>query len=131
MHLAFPQDANSICLLSAGEIKKIIEKKRSELARYHYRLPNAEALWALLFVLRADRLTSLVLRHTAPSHVGHFGTSDLFLYAINQATGMPCMHPFVEVKRPSEPVSDDQKAEITFLRKLGLKARILRLIERG
>ena len=130
MHLAFPQDTKSICRLSADEIHKIIEKKRSELQQYHYRLPNAEALCALSFVLGPDRLASLVLRHTAPSHAGHSGTADLFLYAINQTTGMSCIHRFVEVKKPGELVSDDQKAEIRFLRSLGLKARVLRLIER-
>lgn len=130
MHQAFPHDTKSICRLSADEIHKIIEKKRSELERYHYRLPNAEALCALLFVLGPHRLASLVLRHTAPSHAGHSGTPDLFLYAINQTTGMSCIHRFVEVKKPGELVSDDQKAEIQFLRTLGLKARVLRLIER-
>jgi len=36
----------------------------------------------------------------------------------------------VEVKKPEEAVSGDQLAEIEFLNKLGLHARVLRLIER-
>jgi len=36
----------------------------------------------------------------------------------------------VEVKKPEESASDDQKAEVDFLNALGLHARIVRLIER-
>ena len=36
---------------------------------------------------------------------------------------------FVEVKKPKEPLSIDQVEEIKFLRKIGLKARVLRLAE--
>jgi hypothetical protein len=130
IHSAFPKDPRTICGLDLNAIEIIIERKRVELARHYYRLPNADALHALLFVLGPDRLASLVIRHTAPTYAGHSGVPDLFLYAIKQGTEVPCMHRFVEVKKPGEPVSDDQKAELRFLKDLGLKARVLRLLER-
>jgi hypothetical protein len=37
---------------------------------------------------------------------------------------------FVEVKKPDEPVSEDQHDEINFMIGMGLHARVLRLIER-
>jgi len=37
---------------------------------------------------------------------------------------------FVEVKKPEEELSQDQKEEIAFLQSLELHARVLRLIER-
>jgi hypothetical protein len=37
---------------------------------------------------------------------------------------------FVEVKKPEEPVSDDQVEELAFMIGLGLNARVLRLQER-
>jgi|SRR6516164_5513122 len=127
-----PQRFNaSLTSIAINEIQQTIERKHAVLARQHYQLPSAEGLHALLSVIGLNRLSSLVSRHTAPSHAGRSGTPDLFLYAIKQVTGMPCMHRFVEVKKPSEKVSDDQRAEIKFLRDLGLEARVLRLIERN
>ena len=131
IHSAFPWDAKTICGLGLNEIQQTIERTRAALGEHHFRLPSAKALHVLLFVVGPDRLASLISRHTAPGHIGHSGTPDLFLYAINQATGMPCMPRFVEVKRPGEKVSDDQQAEIEFLRDLGLQARVFRLIERA
>ena len=37
----------------------------------------------------------------------------------------------MEVKKPEEPLSQDQREEIAFLKSIGLQARILRLMERG
>jgi hypothetical protein len=45
--------------------------------------------------------------------------------------GRPTMARFVEVKKPKERVSKDQKEEIEYLRSLGLQARVLRLKERS
>jgi hypothetical protein len=130
IHLAFPLDAEKICKLSPNEIHQTIERRRPALEQHYFRVPSAESLKALLCVVGPGRLRSLMSRHTAPKHEGHSGTPDLFLYATNQTTGKPCVPRFVEVKKPGEKVSYDQRAEIKFLRDLGLHARILRLIER-
>ena len=36
---------------------------------------------------------------------------------------------FVEVKKPDEPLSQDQVTELKFLNEINIKARVLRLIE--
>jgi hypothetical protein len=53
----------------------------------------------------------------------------LFLYATHIQTGKPSIARFVEVKKPDEKVSQDQKDEITLLNSLGLHARVIRLKE--
>jgi hypothetical protein len=75
-------------------------------------------------------LKAIVARHTDPARVENFGTPDLFLYATENKTGKVSIARFVEVKKPEEQLSDDQKGEINFLQSLGLHARVLRLIER-
>jgi hypothetical protein len=52
------------------------------------------------------------------------------LFATSHSTGLPTIARFVEVKKPEEPVSTVQMAEIAFLNQLGLHARVLRLVER-
>jgi hypothetical protein len=119
-HLAFPLDAKKICELSPNEIRQTIERRRAALEQHYFRVPSVEALKALLCVIGPSRLKSLISRHTAPDHAGHSGTPDLFLYATNHTTGTPCVPRFVEVKKPGEKISDDQWAEIRFLKCLGL-----------
>jgi len=53
-----------------------------------------------------------------------------FLYAIEGSSNHPTFARFVEVKKPEEPASRVQLEEIDFLNKLGLHARVLRLVER-
>ena len=63
-------------------------------------------------------------------HAGHSGVPDLFLFARNTKTKKPSIARFVEVKKPKERVSQDQKDEIALLKSFGLHARVLHLIER-
>jgi hypothetical protein len=74
-------------------------------------------------------LQTIIARHTSSEHKGKSGVPDLFLFATNQTTGLPTIARFVEVKKPEEPASAVQLAEIDFLNGLGLHARVLRLIE--
>jgi hypothetical protein len=53
------------------------------------------------------------------------------LFATSHNTGLPTIARFVEVKKPEEPVSPVQMAEIAFLNQMGLHARVLRLVERA
>jgi hypothetical protein len=63
-------------------------------------------------------------------HKGKSGIPDLFLFGTSQSTGPPTIARFVEVKKPEEPVSTFQIAEIAFLNQMGLHARVFSLVER-
>jgi hypothetical protein len=52
------------------------------------------------------------------------------LYASHIQTGKPSIARFVEVKKPDEKVSQDQKDEIVLLNSMGLHARVIRLVEK-
>jgi hypothetical protein len=93
-------------------------------------MPNAEQLKLIFDALGAKRLEAIMERHLAPERGERFGTPDLFLHARKEPTKELSHFRFVEVKRPGEHISNDQKEEIAFLRSLKLPARILRLIER-
>jgi hypothetical protein len=128
---AFGDDAESICRLSREALESTAVMTRAVLAgKGHLKLPSAETLVALFAVCGPSRLKAILGRHLSPEHAGLSGVPDLFLYAVDMKTGRPAMGRFVEVKKPREPVSVVQRAEIEFLRGLGLQARVLRLIER-
>jgi hypothetical protein len=71
----------------------------------------------------------LLDKHKSNEHQGKSGVPDLFLYATNTQTGKTSIARFVEVKKPKEKVSQDQKDEIELLNLMGLHARVIRLIE--
>ncbi|MDB2422609.1 VRR-NUC domain-containing protein [Paracoccaceae bacterium] len=72
----------------------------------------------------------LMQRHNDPTRAQHYGTPDLFLWAIKKGTGKIGYIRFVEVKKPNEPLSQGQKDELCFLKcNLHLKARLFRLKE--
>jgi hypothetical protein len=116
---------------SMNELKTIIESKRDLLRTKHLTVPTANVLFALIKVCGTDGLQKLVNRHNDPERMDRYGVPDLFLYATNNESGLPTIARFVEVKKPDEPVSRDQREEIAFLQSLGLHARVLRLIERA
>jgi hypothetical protein len=98
-----------------------------ELEARDLRVPPVESAKALFQVCGARRLHALVERHAAFD--GRSGVPDLFLFA-RETAERSVMARFVEVKKPDEPVSEDQHEEIEFMIGLGLHARVLRLIER-
>ncbi len=94
------------------------------------RLVTAAVVWTVALLAAPGRLQLLIRRHTSADFAGHSGTPDLFLFANNEATQIPMIARFVEVKKPKESVIKDQLAEIAFLNGLGLPTRVLRLVER-
>jgi hypothetical protein len=110
--------------------QKALDAARPMLRKKHQSIPSASVLVALFSFLGPERLKLLSERHTTPARSHLFGTPDLFLFAKDTETGAYSTFRFVEVKRPGERVSADQKAEIGFLMDLGLAARVVRLIER-
>lgn len=129
--LVFGDNADKICSLDERAIESGIERARAALKSKKYKVPSAECLRAIFAVLGPDRLRQLVDRHTSTERQGRYGIPDLFLYAKKTATGLPSGSRFVEVKKPEENISADQIEEIDFLNRIGLHARVLRLIERG
>jgi VRR-NUC domain len=74
------------------------------------------------------------LRRLARRHAGgdvdprHPGVPDLLVFKKSPA-GTPYAFRFIEVKRPKERLRAHQSAEIAFMRKLGMRAGVLRLVE--
>lgn len=97
------------------------------------RAPQASKFADMLSFLEQRRvLTAIVNRQRDPAAPG---IPDLFLYRVGR-DGRVHGGRFVEVKRWSradrarEQVSSEQKAELAFLRGLGLAAQVVYLIER-
>lgn len=119
----------SWCRLSVGDLTASCDRANGRLRQEFLSAPAAETMWALFRVCGSDRLAALVERHRVRSSENRSGVPDLFLYAKNPS-GEPGIARFVEVKKPEESVSPDQRDEIVFMNGLGLHARVLRLIER-
>lgn len=115
---------------SEDEIQSQTDVRRESMRKAHQTLPAANVLLALFVHCGVQRLEKIIKRHNDPARVENFGTPDLFLYATENKSGKVAIARFVEVKKPEEDLSTDQKEEITFLQSLGLHARVLRLIER-
>ncbi len=112
----------------ASALAARLEARRQQLRAANLRAPAPEALHALLAVCGRRGIRVLVERHTN-ALPGRSGVPDLFLFAGRPDRPVEIAR-FVEVKKPEEPVSRDQRAEIAFMHSLGLHARVLRLIER-
>jgi hypothetical protein len=115
---------------SEDEIQIQTDVCRESMRKTHQTLPAANVLKAIFEHCGGKRLSEIIKRHNDPARVENFGTPDLFLYAIENKSGKVAIARFVEVKKPEEALSTDQKEEIAFLQSLGLHARVLRLIER-
>jgi hypothetical protein len=126
----FGTDCNYTLCLSEEQISLALERAHAELKANFFRLPPAEVLHALFRVVGPKKLGLILARHNDPDRAKKFGTPDLFLFATEISTGHPSIARFVEVKKPEEPLSRDQREEIAFLQSLDLHARVLRLTER-
>lgn len=111
------------------QIQEKLDQSRAEMGIFKSSVPAANVIHGLIHVCGIARLRKIMARHLDPKRGRSRGTPDLFLFAVDR-TGRPTMGRFVEVKKPEEPASDDQRAEIDFLNDLGLHARVVRLIER-
>lgn len=127
---AFEFSASKICRLTAHEIDLTRKSLKLNDEKKHLWLPSANSVWSMTHVIGAKKLQHILDRHTNPDHAGRYGTPDLFLFATRSVDDKPAFYRMVEVKKPDEPTSEDQKTEILFLRSIGVPARILRLIER-
>jgi hypothetical protein len=127
----FPGEPSTWMSLTLEEIQSRVRECREAGLILPRALPNARVLQALLLVCGAERIAQLIKRHTDSARSDRFGTPDLFLFATDACEGRPTMARFVEVKKPEEPVSRDQREEIEYLRSLGLQARVLRLKEQS
>ena len=129
--LAFGGDVKEMCALSLDDIQAVKDEKTELLNSCGFlKLPSASVLQALFAVCGPERMDVLIKKHSSAEHAGKSGVPDLFLYAINHLTGKPSVARFVEVKKPKEEISAEQKSEIALLNSMGLHARVIRLIEK-
>ncbi len=127
---AFGHDAKKICRLSLDEIQSTkLEMTERIKEQGHLVLPSVKTLKALCEICGPQRMQVLLDKHNSYDHKGKSGVPDLFLYATNIQTGKPSIARFVEVKKPEEKISQDQKNEIALLNSMGLHARVIRLNE--
>ena len=126
----YGKNAIKICKLSKEELEDLKKTKGPALKKlHHFTLPESNIMFALFYICGPERLKVLIDKHTSKEHEGRSGIPDLFLFATNKQTGKPSIARFVEVKKPKEPVSQDQKNEIELLNSMGLHARVMRLVE--
>ncbi len=129
---AFGTKAKALCKLSLEQIAATVEKSRELLSADGFlKLASPKTLHALFAVCGPERLQAILDKHLSVEHKGKSGIPDLFLFATSHRTGLPTIARFVEVKKPEEPVSPVQMAEIAFFNQMGLHARVLRLVERA
>jgi hypothetical protein len=126
---AFPRPASRWWEATESDLRERIATLRASRPDQARSLPGPSVLRALFEACGPERLDRLIARHTAPERSDRFGTPDLFLCARNRRTGRLTAARFVEVKKPGEAVSTDQLEESEFLRVIGLRADLVRLVE--
>ena len=129
--MAYGKNAEKICKMSLDKLQSTkLEKTETLNSRVFLKLPAASTLFSLFQICGPQRIQVLLDKHTSKEHEGKSGVPDLFLYATNRLTGKPTIARFVEVKKPDEKISPEQRAEIALLNSMGLHARVMRLIEK-
>jgi hypothetical protein len=128
---AYGSNVKKICKHGLEAIQAIKEEKTVAIkVQGHLELPAAKTLQALCLVCGHDRMQVLLDKHNSLEHQGKSCLPDLFFYATHIQTGKPSIARFVEVKKPNEEVSQDEKDEIALMNYLGLHARVIRLVEK-
>ena len=118
--------------MSADQIDAKYAGAREVLKSMHYPTLVGMKIVKLIEGLGLTRFEILMKRHNDPSRIEHYGTPDLFLWAVTKSTEIIAYSRFVEVKKPDEPLSKAQMSELHFLKcRLHLKARCFRLKERN
>ena len=129
--MAYGKSAEKICKMSLDKLQSTkLEKTETLNSRGFLKLPAASTLFSLFQICGPQKIQVLLDKHTSKEHEGKSGVPDLFLYATNRLTGKPTIARFVEVKKPDEKISPEQRAEIALLNSMGLHARVMRLIEK-
>ena len=115
--------------ISAPTVRRALTKLRDKPREPGLRYPSVESLRVLVeYLIRKGVCDPVVLRHWLQVDPESPGIPDLFLYSVD-AGGRVASARFVEVKRPDERLLMSQVAELTFLRGLGLRAGVVRLVE--
>ena len=128
--VALGKNAEKIKALKIEDIEFNFNKYKVDLQEKNYKIQSASNVIEVFKSLETQQLQSILDRHLDPNRIDKYGTPDLFLYISQTTNYLISMACFVEVKRPKEQLSNDQKHEINFLRNIGLKSRVLRLSER-
>jgi len=128
--VALGKDWSNIERLESTEIDKLYKASAARLKSKKYKAVNGENLLKLAEGLGVTKFNALMTRHNDPERSKIYGTPDLFVWAISRNNKEIDHVRFIEVKKPREPLSEDQVNELHYLNfDLKVKARVLRLRE--
>ena len=128
--VALGKDWSNIERLESTEIDKLYKASAARLKSKKYKAVNGENLLKLVEGLGVTKFNALMTRHNDPERSKIYGTPDLFVWAISRNNKEIDHVRFIEVKKPREPLSEDQVNELHYLNfDLKVKARVLRLRE--
>ncbi|MDB2458445.1 VRR-NUC domain-containing protein [Planktomarina temperata] len=128
--VALGKDWSNIERLESTEIDKLYKASAAGLKSKKYKAVNGENLLKLVEGLGVTKFNALMTRHNDPERSKIYGTPDLFVWAISRNNKEIDHVRFIEVKKPREPLSEDQVNELHYLNfDLKVKARVLRLRE--
>ena len=128
--VALGKDWSNIERLESTEIDKLYKASAARLKSKKYKAVNGENLLKLAEGLGVTKFNALMTRHNDPERSKIYGTPDLFVWAISRNSKEIDHVRFIEVKKPREPLSEDQVNELHYLNfDLKVKARVLRLRE--
>ena len=129
--VALGSNYSEVFKMSIVQIDAKYAAAREVLKSLHYPTMVGMKVVRLMEGLGLERFKILMDRLNDPSRALHYGTPDLFLWAVAKSSKVMAYSQFVEVKKPDEPLSKDQISELHFLSsRLDLKARCFRLKER-
>lgn len=123
------KNAKNIKLFNKNEIETNFKKHQEVIRSKKFKIQSASNIIEIFKYLETHQLQLILDRHLDPNREKKYGTPDLFLFLEHKKTNSISRACFVEVKRPNEPLSNDQINEINFLRNIGLRSRVFRLIE--
>lgn len=128
--VALGKDWSNIERLESTEIDKLYKASAAGLKSKKYKAVNGENLLKLVEGLGVTKFNALMTRHNDPERSKIYGTPDLFVWAISRNSKEIDHVRFIEVKKPGEPLSEDQVNELHYLNfDLKVKSRVLRLRE--
>ena len=130
VRVALGKDWSNIERLESTEIDKLYKASAARLKSKKYKAVNGENLLKLAEGLGVTKFNALMTRHNDPERSKIYGTPDLFVWAVSKNSEKIDHVRFIEVKKPREPLSEDQVNELHYLNfDLKVKARVLRLRE--
>ena len=130
VRVALGKDWPNIERLKSTEIDKLYKASAARLKSKKYKAVNGENLLKLVEGLGVTKFNALMTRHNDPERSKIYGTPDLFVWAVSKNSEKIDHVRFIEVKKPREPLSEDQVNELHYLNfDLKVKARVLRLRE--